>query len=140
MAQHIPVRHKCLEPRRYIPGRWSSSPIARCMIQLDTLIMSTSAPGGSSNIFPIQDYQSSAVATFFKDHNPPYPNYEGLVADINKGGLRKGKSTLGLLNSELYLNPSMLNHITNGPNPRCSTIGFSAVEGWDPVTGWGHRI
>jgi hypothetical protein len=70
-----------------------------------------------------------AVATFFKDHNPPYPDYEGLVADINKGGLRRDKSTLGFLNSALYLNPSVLNRITDGPNLRCNTIGFSAVEG-----------
>jgi hypothetical protein len=29
----------------------------------------------------------------------------------------------------------MLNDITNGTNLGCSTPGFSAVPGWDPVTG-----
>lgn len=29
----------------------------------------------------------------------------------------------------------MLKDITNGTNPGCGTKGFSAVEGWDPVTG-----
>ncbi|KAE8375728.1 Aorsin [Aspergillus bertholletiae] len=33
--------------------------------------------GGFSNIYPIPDYQADAVATYFKDHNPPYPYYEG---------------------------------------------------------------
>ncbi|KAK5685829.1 hypothetical protein LTS10_001942 [Elasticomyces elasticus] len=34
-----------------------------------------SSGGGFSNIFPIPSYQSSAVATYFADHNPPYPYY-----------------------------------------------------------------
>jgi len=41
------------------------------------------------------------------------------------------------LNPSLYANPSMLNDITNGTNPGCDTVGFSAVSGWDPVTGLG---
>ncbi|KAH9059088.1 hypothetical protein EDB87DRAFT_1685040 [Lactarius vividus] len=43
-----------------------------------------------------------------------------------------------------FLNPWMhgtglpgLNDITSGPNPGCNTDGFSAVAGWDPVTGLG---
>jgi len=27
--------------------------------------------------------------------------------------------------------------ITSGSNPGCGTAGFSAVSGWDPVTGLG---
>ncbi|KAK5135062.1 hypothetical protein LTR08_005722 [Meristemomyces frigidus] len=34
-----------------------------------------SSGGGFSNIFPIPAYQASAVATYFADHNPPYPYY-----------------------------------------------------------------
>ncbi|BDD60315.1 hypothetical protein MPDQ_004698 [Monascus purpureus] len=32
--------------------------------------------GGFSNIYPIPDYQSDAVAKFFKDYPPPYPYYD----------------------------------------------------------------
>ena len=31
----------------------------------------------------------------------------------------------------------MFNDITNGTNPGCGTVGFTAVKGWDPVTGLG---
>lgn len=31
--------------------------------------------GGFSNIYPIPDYQSSAVSGYFNNHNPPYPYY-----------------------------------------------------------------
>lgn len=156
-----------------------------------------SSGGGFSNVYPIPDYQASAVAKFFKDHNPPYPYYSGLVTDLQQTGignlganggiynrigrgvpdvaangdniavyvggeyqlsggtsastpifsavinrineerLRCGKSTLGFLNPSLYAHPSMLNDITNGTNPGCNTVGFSAVKGWDPVTGLG---
>ncbi|KAH9025386.1 hypothetical protein EDB85DRAFT_1982937, partial [Lactarius pseudohatsudake] len=30
-----------------------------------------------------------------------------------------------------------LNDITSGSNPGCGTDGFSAIPGWDPVTGLG---
>jgi tripeptidyl-peptidase-1 len=34
--------------------------------------------GGFSNIYPIPDYQKSAVSTYFKEHNPPYPYYSSV--------------------------------------------------------------
>ncbi|KAF8260347.1 peptidase S8/S53 domain-containing protein [Lactarius quietus] len=45
---------------------------------------------------------------------------------------------LGFLNPLLYghLRPAM-NDITSGSNPGCNTPGFSAIPGWDPVTGLG---
>ena len=42
---------------------------------------------------------------------------------------------MGFINPVLYANPSALNDITKGNNPGCLTSGFSAVSGWDPVTG-----
>lgn len=52
-----------------------------------------SSGGGFSNIFPIPDYQADAVATFFQDHNPPYPYYEGGENLGANGGLynRQGR-------------------------------------------------
>ena len=44
------------------------------------------------------------------------------------------------MNPALYSNPWMLNDITNGTNPGCGTVGFSAVPGWDPVTGLGMYV
>ena len=76
---------------------------------------------------------------------------------INEERIAAGKSVLGFLNPAMYANPGMFNDITNGTNPDCkstlglhnlilvvkadgylgNTVGFSAVEGWDPVTGLG---
>lgn len=44
-------------------------------------IYNVSTGGGFSNVYPIPKYQSSAVATYFKDHNPPYPHYSRIVND-----------------------------------------------------------
>lgn len=40
-----------------------------------------SSGGGFSNVYPAPDYQKAAVATYFKDHDPPYSYYSGLVQD-----------------------------------------------------------
>lgn len=132
-------------------------------------------------------YQSGAIATYFKEHNPPYPYYlngqynssnglynrngrgipdvaangdniavyvggnftlEGgtsasspifaaLVTRINEERIKAGKGPMGFINPTLYQHPEVLNDITNGTNPGCGTNGFSAVSGWDPVTGLG---
>ncbi|KAH9173783.1 peptidase S8/S53 domain-containing protein [Lactarius sanguifluus] len=65
-----------------------------------------------------------------------------IVADIisllNDHRLSHGRRPLGFLNPWLYgggLNG--LNDIVSGSNPGCNTDGFSAVVGWDPVTGLG---
>ncbi|PCG89982.1 Peptidase S8/S53, subtilisin/kexin/sedolisin [Penicillium occitanis (nom. inval.)] len=65
------------------------------------------------------------------------PIFASVINRINDERLWAGKSPLGFLNPSLYANPSMLNDITNGTNPGCDTLGFSAVPGWDPVTGLG---
>lgn len=56
---------------------------------------------------------------------------------INEARINAGKSSIGFVNPVLYANPGALNDITSGNNPGCGTSGFSAVEGWDPVTGLG---
>ncbi|KAF7198229.1 Aorsin, partial [Pseudocercospora fuligena] len=40
-----------------------------------------SSGGGFSNIYPIPDYQKSAVATYFRDHDPGLPYYSALAQD-----------------------------------------------------------
>lgn len=65
------------------------------------------------------------------------PTFGSVVSLINSARLEAGKSPVGFVNPALYANPAMLNDITSGGNPGCGTDGFSAVEGWDPVTGLG---
>lgn len=54
---------------------------------------------------------------------------------INAERINAGKAPIGFVNPVLYANPGVLNDITSGGNQGCGTAGFTAVEGWDPVTG-----
>lgn len=65
------------------------------------------------------------------------PTSSSIFALLNDFRLSQGKPTLGFLNPLLYANPNTLNDITIGSNPGCNTTGFSAIKGWDPVTGLG---
>ncbi|KAJ3559072.1 hypothetical protein NM688_g556 [Phlebia brevispora] len=65
------------------------------------------------------------------------PIFASVIALINNARAQGGKSPLGFLNPFLYQNPHLFNDITSGNNPGCNTEGFSAVAGWDPVTGLG---
>ncbi|KAH9170959.1 subtilisin-like protein [Lactarius sanguifluus] len=66
------------------------------------------------------------------------PIVAGIISLLNDYRLSQGKTQLGFLNPWLYgggLNG--LNDIVSGSNPGCNTDGFSAIVGWDPVTGLG---
>ena len=65
------------------------------------------------------------------------PIVGGLISLINEQRKNAGKSTVGFINPVLYANPGALNDVVTGTNAGCSTNGFSAVSGWDPVTGLG---
>ncbi|KAH9831685.1 protease S8 tripeptidyl peptidase I protein [Teratosphaeria destructans] len=65
------------------------------------------------------------------------PIFGSIINRINEERIAVGKSPVGFLNPTLYAHPEVLNDITNGTNPNCGTVGFSAVKGWDPVTGIG---
>ncbi|THH15737.1 hypothetical protein EW146_g4775 [Bondarzewia mesenterica] len=66
------------------------------------------------------------------------PTAAAVISLLNDFLLSQGKSPLGFLNPLLYSNGvSGLNDITSGSNPGCSTAGFTATTGWDPVTGLG---
>ncbi|KAH8994273.1 subtilisin-like protein [Lactarius akahatsu] len=62
----------------------------------------------------------------------------GIFSLLNDYSILKGKGPLGLLNGWLYGSglPG-LNDIISGSNPGCDTDGFTAIAGWDPVTGLG---
>jgi len=58
---------------------------------------------------------------------------------INAARLDAGLSTIGYINPAIYSDDfaSGFNDIVSGGNEGCGTDGFSAVPGWDPVTGLG---
>lgn len=76
------------------------------------------------------------------------PVMAGLLSNLNSVRLAAGKSAMGWVNPLLYTNSSLfMNDITSGDNKcagtgvkstvNCCTQGFTAVAGWDPVTGLG---
>ncbi|KAK5994176.1 Aorsin [Cladobotryum mycophilum] len=65
------------------------------------------------------------------------PIFAALINRIIEERIKVGKGPVGFINPVLYENPQVLNDITDGNNPGCGTKGFSAVSGWDPVTGLG---
>ncbi|KAK2757453.1 protease s8 tripeptidyl peptidase [Colletotrichum kahawae] len=65
------------------------------------------------------------------------PLFASLITIINEHRLQAGKAPVGFINPTLYANPHIFNDITSGNNEGCNTKGFSAVPGWDPVTGLG---
>jgi len=65
------------------------------------------------------------------------PTVAGLITLINEKRIAANKSSVGFINPTLYANTGMFNDIKKGGNQGCGTAGFTAVEGWDPVTGLG---
>jgi tripeptidyl-peptidase-1 len=65
------------------------------------------------------------------------PTSASLINLINERRLRAGKRVVGFINPTVYAHPEMFNDVTAGGNQGCGTPGFTAVEGWDPVTGMG---
>ncbi|KAI0093139.1 subtilisin-like protein [Irpex rosettiformis] len=67
------------------------------------------------------------------------PVMASILYAINDARLAIGKKPIGFINPTIYTEnfKSAFNDITNGTNPGCGTQGFSAVKGWDPVTGLG---
>lgn len=65
------------------------------------------------------------------------PTFGGVVALLNDARVAAGKSPMGFLNPFIYAHPAIFNDVLSGNNPGCSTTGFEAAAGWDPVTGYG---
>jgi tripeptidyl-peptidase-1 len=65
------------------------------------------------------------------------PVFGAIITLINEQRAQAGKSAVGFINPTIYENPSAFNDITSGGNQGCGTAGFTAVQGWDPVTGLG---
>lgn len=65
------------------------------------------------------------------------PTFGSIITLINEQRINAGKAAVGFLNPTLYANTAAFNDITSGTNQGCGTAGFTAVAGWDPVTGLG---
>ncbi|KAF8801356.1 subtilisin-like protein [Phlegmacium glaucopus] len=66
------------------------------------------------------------------------PTVAGIFALLNDYRLSQGGKPLGFINPLIYSYASSgFTDIVSGSNPGCGTDGFTAVEGWDPVTGLG---
>lgn len=65
------------------------------------------------------------------------PTFGSIITLINEQRVNSGKAAVGFINPTIYANPSAFNDITTGGNQGCGTAGFTAVTGWDPVTGLG---
>ncbi|TAQ87417.1 hypothetical protein B7494_g4234, partial [Chlorociboria aeruginascens] len=65
------------------------------------------------------------------------PVVGSIITLINEQRIAANKTAVGFLNPVLYANPTALNDIVSGGNEGCGTAGFTAVAGWDPVTGLG---
>ncbi|KAH9005635.1 subtilisin-like protein [Lactarius hatsudake] len=66
------------------------------------------------------------------------PIVAGIISLLNDWLISTGREPLGFLNPWLYGRGSRgLTDITEGSNPGCNMDGFSAIAGWDPVTGLG---
>jgi tripeptidyl-peptidase-1 len=69
------------------------------------------------------------------------PLMSGIIALVNDALIAAGKSPLGFLNPWIYKTGFQgFTDITSGSAVGCETSGFPAVEGWDPVTGYGTPV
>lgn len=95
--------------------------------------------------FPDVAAFSEGFRIILKGHDSPIggtsaatPTFASVVALLNDYLLSQGKPTLGFLNPFLYSKGvAGLKDITRGHSYGCGTNGFSAVKGWDPITGLG---
>ncbi|KAI9451104.1 subtilisin-like protein [Lactarius psammicola] len=95
----------------------------------------------------IPDISAQALGLPFILNNKPLlsfgtsgaaPIVAGIIALLNDYLLSVGRRPLGFLNPWLYsYGRAGINDIISGSNPGCGTDGFSAIVGWDPVTGLG---
>ena len=93
-------------------------------------------PDISANGFQFSIY-SNLTNQAFSGTSGSTPMVAAVIALLNGERFSTGKGPIGFINPALYQNPDMLNDIFIGNNPGCGTPGFSAVAGWDPVTGLG---
>jgi tripeptidyl-peptidase-1 len=86
-----------------------------------------------------QDYVTGLDGGFtaFSGTSASAPTFGAMLTLIIGERLREGKGPVGFVNPVLYAHPEVFQDVVEGKNAGCGTPGFSAVKGWDPVTGLG---
>ncbi|EIM82805.1 uncharacterized protein STEHIDRAFT_149190 [Stereum hirsutum FP-91666 SS1] len=90
---------------------------------------------GTSRAFP--DLSANGYLVFGTSASSPVVG--SIIALINDARIAAGKGPVGFINPAIYSTDfaGAFHDITNGTNQGCGTVGFTAVKGWDPVTGVG---
>lgn len=172
----VPCEYKDFQKKSIVDLRSPSVTSVGGTKYMSPEVASHISSGGMSNIFPIPQYQASAVPGYIKTLGDTYkglynttgrgfpdvaaaaenyniigrgngyqfefgtsasaPTFASVIALVNDRLIAAGKSPMGFLNPFLYSDAgrASLNDITSGNNPGCSTDGFPAVAGWDPVS------
>lgn len=83
-----------------------------------------------NNLVPVPGILGTSAST---------PSVAGIISLLNDLRLHNGKPSMGFLNPFLYKNRAAMYDVTSGHNEGCDPgdRGFTASEGWDPVTGNG---
>lgn len=100
--------------------------------QGERIVIELSGSGALVDGTRYDDYNPRCNKTNLGD-SASAPIFASAIALLNSQRL----VPLGFLNPWLYLESAVLNDISTGNNPGCSTSGFPAAAGWDPVTGLG---
>ena len=90
-----------------------------------------SANGANFTIYNDGEYQN------FYGTSLAAPIWASIISLLNAQRAEMGKAPVGFINPTLYKNPQAFHDIVSGNNAGCGTNGFTAVPGWDPVTGLG---
>jgi tripeptidyl-peptidase I len=93
--------------------------------------------GTSKSPFTLSSSRNIGFLNWPKLLGASSPTLGSILTMINSARMSAGKSSIGFINPVLYEHPRILNDIEKGDNQGCGTPGFTAVEGWDPVTGLG---
>ncbi|KAI0093129.1 subtilisin-like protein [Irpex rosettiformis] len=113
-------------PPQYSPDIWNSTGHSRAYPDI--------ALNGANYVIAVNGKFDRVFGT-----SASAPALGAMLYAINDARLAVGKKPIGFINPAIY-SPAFqdaFNDITNGTNPGCGTEGFSAVEGWDPVSGVG---
>ncbi|PPQ72853.1 hypothetical protein CVT24_001181 [Panaeolus cyanescens] len=115
-----------LTPSPFAPGQFNDTGNARGFPDI--------AANGANYVIGIDGQFALVFGT-----SASAPVVASMITMVNDARLAIGKGPVGFINPVLYspILAPIFNDITIGGNQGCGTPGFTAVPGWDPVTGVG---
>jgi len=133
---------------RWPQASWQAAAI-KTFLSTSTNLPDASRYNASGRGFPDVAAQSTGFTIVYNGQSLPNvagtscsaPTFSGIISLLNDLRISNGKNPLGFLNPLIYQtavsSPTAFQDITSGHNPGCGTNGFTAIAGWDPVTGYG---